>query len=204
MNQYNHATAAEDALEADVLSDVHTLGQSEDDFRFFLAFAHETMDRYGRLLCFINRNQPDANVPSARPPSYNERLLALGLVSPSFIWPNVNPFRTKKSLTAAVIPIIEAKDNADADTTLKQARDSIRLARQQQIGIFDAAQPLKLQPFEVRFLARRNPSNKWVIDLSKNDDTLIEPQEYYRVNLEDRLFIPDEFVPLPVAVGWKK
>jgi hypothetical protein len=44
-----------------------------------------------------------------------------------------------------------------------------------------------------------------VIDLSKNDDVLIKPQEYYTIpNVEDRLFIPEEYVPLFVEAGWKK
>lgn len=94
---------------------------------------------------------------------------------------------------------------ANEDPTLRLAREWIRNARQQKIGIFDAGNPLKLEPFEVRFLARRRPPGRWVIDLSKNNDILIEPQEYYTVpNVEDRLFIPEEYVPLFVEAGWKK
>ena len=62
-----------------------------------------------------------------------------------------------------------------------------------------------LEPFEVRFLAGRRLPNLWVIDLSKNDDILIDPQEYYRIqNMEDRLFIPEEFVSLFTEAGWEK
>lgn len=58
--------------------------------------------------------------------------------------------------------------------------------------------------FEVRFPLRRRLPVRWVIDLSKNDDHLISPQEYYAVaNLEDRLYIPAEFVPLFREAGWQ-
>jgi len=44
-----------------------------------------------------------------------------------------------------------------------------------------------------------------VIDLGRNDDSLVPPQEYYAVqNPEDRLFIPEEYVPLFVEKGWKR
>jgi hypothetical protein len=124
-------------------------------------------------------------------------------VSPYLIWPNINPFRKAPSLVAAVIPPGEASDLADEDGALRSARDWVHDARQQKIGIFDASNPLKLEPFEVRFLARRRPPGRWVIDLSKNDDILIKPQEYYSVpNVEDRLYVPEEYVSLFVEAGW--
>ncbi len=65
-NQHEHATAAEDALEETVLKDMEALGQTEDAFRSFLVFAYEVIDRYGRLLCFINRDQPHPTDPEPR------------------------------------------------------------------------------------------------------------------------------------------
>jgi hypothetical protein len=77
------------------------------------------------------------------------------------------------------------------------ARGFVRDARDQQLGLFEAADPLRLLPFELRFLARRSPSERWVIDLGRNDDALIPPQGYFQVaNPEDRLFVPAEYVPL--------
>ena len=205
MNHYRYADRAEDALEQEVLNDLQALGQTEEEFRFFLAFAHEIMDRYGRLLCFINRFQPDPNYPGPRPRPYNERLLQLAKVNPYLIWPNINPFRTEETKVAAVIAPGSANDVANQDEKLRSAREWIRDARQQEIGIFDAQNPLRLQPFEVRFLARRRPPGRWVIDLSQNDDVLIQPQEYYTIpNAEDRLFIPEEYVPLFVEAGWER
>jgi hypothetical protein len=98
-----------------------------------------------------------------------------------------------------------ANDIANKDESLRLAREGIRDARQQKVGVFDAYAPLRLEPFEVRFLARRCPPNRWVIDLSQNDDVLIKPQEYFTIpDVEDRLFIPEEYVPLFVEAGWKR
>lgn len=97
-NHLGFAEAAKRALRAEVEGDLAELGQTRDEFRFFMAFASEVIDGYGRLLCYLNRDQPRP----PRPPSYNERLLVAGAVLPYFIWPNVDPFRTQASLVAAV------------------------------------------------------------------------------------------------------
>ncbi len=61
-----------------------------------------------------------------------------------------------------------------------------------------------LSPFEIRFLSRAAPPDRWVIDLSKGDDRLVEPERYDEIaRLEDRLFIPAEYVPLFARAGWK-
>ena len=200
-NHHRHATQAEDELEKEVSKDIEDLGQSEEEFRFFLAFAYEVMDRYGRLLCFINRDQPEG----VRPLSYNERLLQAGMVNPYFIWPNVNPFREKRPLIKAVIEPNAANDEAERDEVLRNAREGVRKARQKGKGIFNSSDPLQLEAFEVRFLADQRAPARWVIDLSKNDDLLIHPQKYYIVrNSEDRLYVPEEYVPLFVEKGWRR
>jgi hypothetical protein len=205
LNHYRHAAAAEDLLEEEVQKDLNALNQSEEDFRFFLVFAGEVMDRYGRLLGYINRHQPDPLSPEVRPPTYNERLLSAARVAPYFIWPNIDPFRRQASPVKAVIPPGKANQLAEEDEALSQARQWIRAGRQEGLGIFDGSDPLRLLPFEVRFLARRRPPDRWVIDLGKDDDVLIRPQRYYTIfNMEDRLFIPEEYVPLFVEKGWKR
>ena len=56
----------------------------------------------------------------------------------------------------------------------------------------------------MRYLGRREPPNRAVIDLSRNDDVILRPQSYFRIpNPEDRLFLPPAFVPLFVARGWR-
>jgi endonuclease YncB( thermonuclease family) len=201
MNHYRHATEAEDELEKEVSRDLEDLGQSEEDFRFFLAFAYEIIDRYGRLLCFINRYQPEGK----RPLSYNERLLQAGMVNPYFIWPNVSPFREKKPLIHAVVEPNTAKDEADRDELLRKTREAVRKARKEGKGIFSSGDPIQLEPFEVRFLADQRTPTRWIIDLSKNEDLLISPQKYFTIkNQEDRLYVPEEYVSLFVEKGWRR
>lgn len=204
----NHALYAEKAqrhLESLVDADIDILGQDKDTFQFFFAFATEVMDGYGRLLCFVNRNQEIESVEFPRPVSYNERLLIAGMACPYFIWPNVNPFRRAKSLAEAVPTPGDINEISNSKSGLGTARKWVRQAREHQIGIFDAANPLKLLPFELRFLSRQAAPNRWVIDLS--DPTtrkLVKPVNYYQIpNIEDRLFIPEEYIPLFREKGWR-
>ena len=206
-NHAELAKAAERALEALIESDIATLQQTPEAFRFFCSFANEVMDAYGRLLCYINRDQPDADDPEPRPLSYNERLLALGHVAPYFIWPNLDPYRPPKPPVDAV-PVPNTVAPADVTPeeleSLEVARESVRQARQQGLGIFDPTSPLRVYPFELRFLSRRKPPERWVIDLSAGDDLLRDPQSYHVIpNAEDRLFVPEEYVALFMSKGWR-
>ena len=173
-------------------------------FRFFLAFAADVMDRYGRLLGYVKPDQPD--VPAEqRLGSYNERLLAAGWASPYFIWPNTSPWRAAPAIVDAVPAPGTAAQAAAADPALAAARASVKAARRLRVGLYEAARPLRLPAFELRMLARRQPPDRWLVDLGGDGDTLIPPQCYPRVPLpEDRLFIPAEYVPLWVEMGWKR
>lgn len=204
-NHNHHAARATEFLRLEVRNDLQALGQTEQDFRFFLAFAHEILDGYGRFLAFVNREQPSRDQPSPRPLTYNERMLRSGMAHPYFIWPNINPFRKATSVTAAVVPVGEALRLAQSDQTLRQARQWVQSARERHLGIFDAMQPLVLEPFELRMLAGRRSPQRWVIDLSRNDRTLLKPTSYHSIpRAEDRLFIPAEYVPLFVSKGWQQ
>jgi endonuclease YncB( thermonuclease family) len=205
-NHSRHALNAQRAFEAEVLSDLGALGKTKEDFEFFIGFAFEVMDRYGRLLGYINRDQVSSTKPTRRPLSYNERLLRLGLVTPYFIWPNVDPFRSKDSKEAAVIPPGKARDEADRNPKLRNALAWVHQAREDGVGLFSPALdgPLRLLPFELRFLAQRRAPDRWVIDLDSTSDVLIHPQRYYTIpKPENRLFIPSEYKPLFEAAGWK-
>ena len=206
-NHHDFAKAAERALEALIESDIAALQQTPETFRFFCSFANEVMDVYGRLLCYLNRDQPDADEPEPRPRSYNERLLALGGVAPYFIWPNLDPYRPpKRPVDAVPVPntVAPAEVTVEELESLDAARESVRLARQQSLGIFDPESPLRIYPFELRFLSRRTPPERWVIDLSAGDDLLRNPQAYHLIpNAEDRLFVPEEYVGLFVSKGWQ-
>jgi len=203
-NHHYHAEQAEDVLEELIKQDMAALSQDKDSFSFFLAFASEVMDGFGRLLCFINRNQPDPKSPECRPLSYNERELECGVASPYFIWPNVNPFRRKTALVDAVPEPTDIPTIAQS-AALGCARQFVRDARVNQRGVFEAACPLRLEPFELRFLARRRPPSRWVIDLTSTSNMLLQPENYYTIpNSENRLFVPPEYVPLFVEKGWRR
>lgn len=198
-NHYRHAAAAEDALEAEIQQDVDDEGVSEEDFKFFLAFAWEIMDRYGRMLCYINRDKESP----PRPLSYNERMLEQAAVSPYFIWPNTDPFIKATSIADAVPRPSKATTWANKGA-LGKARKATRNARTNGLGVFDAADPLRLEAFELRFVSRRRPPDRWVIDLGVDSDALLKPQSYHTIaRVEDRLFVPAEYLPLFKEAGWK-
>ncbi len=204
-NHLKHARAAEDFLEREITQDMQILGQDAETFRFFMAFAFEVMDGYGRLLGYLNREQPNANEPAPRPLTYNERLLKAGQAFPYFIWPNVNPFKKADSILQAVPKPGTQRTEAEADITLSRTAEFLATAREKHLGLFDAMQPMLLEPFELRLLSRRELPGRWVIDLSENDDVLIRPENYHQIpHPEHRLFISAEYVPLFVEQGWKR
>ncbi|QSI78418.1 MULTISPECIES: hypothetical protein [Niveibacterium] len=199
-NHHRHAEAAERGLEGEIASDLASTGLTPEAFRFYVRFSREVMDSYGRLLGWINREEASDD----RPPTYNHRMMLKGLALPYFIWPNVAPWRRIGALRDAVpIPGSQARI-AETDNRLKQAREWFRANREAGVGVFDTEDPLRLQAFELRYLTQRKAPNRWVIDLSKADNLLIDPQRYYTVeNPEDRLFVPDDYLELFLAKGWQ-
>jgi endonuclease YncB( thermonuclease family) len=205
-NHAHHAEQSHRYLEQLVIQDMQILSRDKNTFHFFMAFAHEIMDGYGRLLCFINRNQENPTIPEPRPHSYNERMLEAGMASPYFIWPNVNPFRRQSTLRQAVPRAGDIDEIAIGTDGLGPARQWVKEARQRGVGIFESNNPLMLQPFELRFLSRREAPSRWVIDLSDSGTrTLLQPVNYHSIgDIEDRLFVPEEYVPLFVEEGWQR
>jgi hypothetical protein len=204
----NHAALADKALETltkEVSDDQQALGKSDADFRFFLAFAYEAVDHYGRLLCYLH---PDLPAGAPKQDSYNERLLAEARVIPYFIWPNVDPFvHFTFAQTGSIQDAIPKPDEVDKlvqkSSKLRRARDWVKSARQSGKGVFSHTDPLKLLPFELRFISRKKAPDRWVLDLSSDSGVLLKPESYYKVpHLEDRLFVPPEFVALFTLVGW--
>ena len=91
----------------------------------------------------------------------------------------------------------------EKDPSLSQARKYVRDARDQQIGIFDDVDPLALEPFELRYLARRQAPPRRVIDMTADDSVLLKPTNYYQIpNSEDRFFVNPEHVPLFKEQGY--
>lgn len=199
-----HGDKATDALRAMITADMQIMGQDLTTFGYYMVFGFEVMDGYGRFLCSINRDQPQRTVPTPRPPTYNMRMLRSGLAFPYFIWPNVNPFQRPDSVAKAVIPAGKAKELAETDMELKLARSAVQEARQQHLGLFDMMEPCSLEPFELRFLSRRELPSRYVIDLTSDSDQMLPPERYYEIpNSEDRMWISSIYVPLFQQHGWK-
>lgn len=202
---HRHAQVATQKLREMVEADKQIMGKTDATFTFYMVFGYEVMDGYGRFLCMINRNQPRRTEPTPRPPSYNQRMLERGLAFPYFIWPNVNPWKLGESVMDAVIKPGTANTVMEQNREVKFARESVENARRRHLGLFDAMDPALLEPFELRAVSRRQLPGRYLIDLSRNDDVLIHPLNYYTVpHPEDRLFIPRQYVPLFVEQGWKR
>jgi endonuclease YncB( thermonuclease family) len=205
-NHARHAEAARVALVAEMTSDVDDLFAGDwHAYRFFVAFATEKLDSYGRMLGFVRPDQKEAP-PGGRRDDYNLRLLAAGFAPPYFIWPNLDPFLRETLLDAVPKPGDAAPPTASetARDALNRARSGVAKAREEGKGVYAPADPLDLFAFELRFLARRSPPDRHVIDLRTSDEWLLRPQRYHEIeNPEDRLFIPQPFVPLFELKGWK-
>jgi endonuclease YncB( thermonuclease family) len=199
-NHADHAAAAHRALEKEIQDDMNARGLAKEDVQFFAAFTREIVDRYGRLLGWLNINDQSAS----RPADYNSRVLEKGLATPYFIWPNVDPWRSRGSLIDAARPPVQFRQEANGPGKLRDARNAVAQARADGKGIFDTDDPLRIHAFELRFLAQRRAPDRWVIDLGSNDSMLLKPQNYHTIaNVEDRLFIPGDHVPLFERAGWQ-
>jgi endonuclease YncB( thermonuclease family) len=204
MTHYEHAVASREEFRKLVEQDMQILQQDPTAFRYYMNFGFEVMDGYGRLLCMLNRNQPNATQPTPRPPTYNLRMLERGRAFPYFIWPNINPWDRPETIEEAVIPPGQAKQLAESDRELRTARAAVKDARRQHLGIFDMMRPLQLEPFELRNLSRRVGASRYLIDLTSASDELLHPLNYSSVPFsEDRLWIPGAYVPLFEKAGWK-
>lgn len=200
-NHHMLAEAAEDALEALILEDAATDDAAPP--QFFLAFAYEALDYYGRLLAYLHPLEPDTPA-SERKKSYNERMLATGYASPYFIFPNVDPFRAEGSPIDAAFAAASPQQILEKAPALREARAAVAAARAAGLGIFAPDAPLLFEAFELRFLARRSAPTRWLIDLSGDDAILHPPQAYPDIpNAEDRLWTPEAFAPLFEKAGWR-
>lgn len=218
-NHRAHAKEAEAELERLMLADEKEMTDAGHAFDVFLAYATEKMDGYGRLLAFLNRNQPAADNPGPRPPSYNDRLLKGGYARPYFIWPNIDPFRVQSDLASAVPPPdVLAAWIADA-RALVNARATTAAARTGKAGTWRTKpiladgdrhhgtnKPLMIDAHEFRAMWQLQPPHRWVVDMSgRHYGALIAPHRYTDVvHHEDRLYVPAEYVALWVERGWTR
>ena len=202
-NHLEHAKLAEDRLEELIQDDLEEMGATKEDFRFYMRFAFEVLDGNGRLLAFINRSQPNPQVPTPRPRDYNTRMLESGHALPYFIWPNIDPFRSGSILGAAFRPGTTTEIVGET-SKLREARESVKAARENGVGVFETGDPLLLEAFEVRFLGNQVRPKRWVIDLSRDETFLHHPENYWEIPFpEDRLFINREHLPFFERKGWE-
>jgi hypothetical protein len=132
-------------------------------------------------------------------------MLQSGLAAPYFIWPNVDPFIGQQRAVKAVPDINNFQTNISKSKRLRDARNYVKRARESHLGIFDLNNPLKLLAFELRYICRRQPPDRYVIDLSSVRPKLLKPTQYSIIkNLEDRLFVPEEYVPLFIKAGYEE
>ncbi|MBL7775788.1 MAG: hypothetical protein JNK89_07270 [Saprospiraceae bacterium] len=208
---YNHARQAERGqrtLEDFIIADLDQSDRTKEDFRFFMAFGHEFLDGSGRLLCYLHpdrSNFSDRKLRDALPSSsYNERQLAAGAAHPYFIWPNIQPFLNNRPFAPENLEPKKFWSIVQRSSKLQQARTSVKAARKAGLGVFDPQDPLRLAPFELRFLSRKALPKRYVLDLSQpGSKRLLDPELYYTIpNPEDRLFIPAEYQLLFQATGW--
>jgi hypothetical protein len=193
-NHFFHAQKAHRHLESLIKRDLAATKPPES-YRFFMAFAYEVIDRYGRLLCYLHQSL-SAKERKKEELSYNEEMLQSGVAMPYFIFPNMRSFYPSQGILTTIVEPEKFKKLVEHDKRLTQARSFVKTARKQKTGTFLKENPLKLEPFELRYLARRQPPDRWVIDLTQHKPTLLKPTHYYKIpNAEDRLFIPKECVP---------
>lgn len=199
-NHHQMAEAAEDKLESIIMDDMQHFGYDKITMKFFLPFAYEIMDKFGRLLSFVNTHVENRD---ERRNDYNYRMLEAGATLPYFIWPNINPFRKEPSLVAALFENPgKFRENLEKDNTLQKARQLVKNARQNQLMLFQAGNKLILEAFELRYLGRKKAPSRWFINMNSGDYLLHHPLSYLHFLPEDRLFIPDHFVPLFESKGW--
>lgn len=207
-NHERHAKQAEKELTDMILAEQQASATTNEDFQFFLAFGYEVLDQYGRMLCYLNAERAIFTPPAMpNPLSYNERLLASGAALPYFIFPNLQPFLAGQPFNADAIKPVGFWKEVNAATKLKRARQAVAAARAAGNGVFASGDPLILLPYELRFLARLGSTgpDRYVIDLGNPGGTkMLKPEDYFSIaNVEDRLFIPREFVPLFALNGWQ-
>jgi endonuclease YncB( thermonuclease family) len=207
-NHADHAKDSTKALEKIIQDDVTLSGKTKETFDFFMAYGFDVLDSFARLLCYLNSDMANfanpADAASIKKKSYNERQLENGAALPYFIFPNIQPFINIKPFSQATITPNNFWILITQAWKLNAARDFVKQARQNKLGIYNAAKPLILAPHELRFIGRQTSPDRFVVDLSQPfTNQLLRPEKYFTItNPEDRMHIPKEYVPMFEKYGW--
>ena len=184
-NHSEIAKQAETSLVKIIAVDFKRSKRSIKSFTFFMSFANDFLDVYGRLLCYLNSStdnfKSQKDIDEVKKLSYNEKQLETGWAAPYFIWPNIQPFLSVRAFSKEnVLPknfwtIIKKAGR------LHQARKFVADARIANKGIFSGSNPLKLMPFELRIISRKKSPDRYVIDLrDEGNNVLLKPEQVYK------------------------
>lgn len=155
--------------------------------RLYIMVAQEVFDKHGRMLAYINASYNQAEreaIPPAERPTFNLQMMQEGHAVSLLIYPNI-PKATD----------LELVQNAVADA---------RTARK---GFWHAGEGRVLLAYEFRWIvdtiqgARKGP-DRYCGDILSGK--LHQPQEYYKVMPENRLFFRREHLKEAFKLGFKK
>ncbi|HSA75300.1 MAG TPA: hypothetical protein VLE21_03850 [Candidatus Nitrosocosmicus sp.] len=207
LNHHSNSLKSAQILLDIIKKDNQETVQAGKKYKFFFRFSHEVLDVYGRLLAYVHQDkEAEERGPNI---SYNELMLKAGYAIPYYIFPNIDPFIKYNSILDA-IPDVHGDRFAffrliQKSSKLRKAREAITEIRNRtEPSLFTGEDSLKLLPFELRFLQRRQRLNKYVMDLSNPEPIIYPPQDYYFITKEeDRFFIPEEYIPIFEKRGYK-
>jgi hypothetical protein len=135
--------------------------------------------------------------------------LKTGYAVPYFIFPNVDPFIKFNSILDAIPEVIQDRfafyKLIQRSSKLKRVREYLEKIRSGNDNtLFTGENTLKLLPSELRILERRKKPFRYVMDFSNPEPVIIPPEDYYLIrNVEDRFFIPEEYIPIFEKRGYK-
>jgi hypothetical protein len=162
------------------------------------------------MLCYISKGEwlggeQENNL------TYNEMMLEQGAAVPHFIFPNTDGFRNAFEENYSLLESIpNVTNNKEAfyqfmqnDKCLQKAIGLVKEARKLSNSVWNKDKPLKLLPFELRFLQRRDAPDRYVMNLSSRAPKIYPPKRYYEIPIEeDRFFIPSDYIPLFTERGY--
>ncbi len=209
-NQYRLAINASNTLSQLINEDKDKTEEQFRTFKLFLEFSYEIFDRFGRLLCYAFPKDMSLR-ENGNNLSYNEIMLHLGIGTPYFIFPNTHGFRDEYEKINSLLDIIpDVRTNKQAfydfmqnDFKLQQSIAAVRGAKKLSNSVWKGENALRLLPFELRYIQRRQAPDRYVMDLSEKNPIIYSPTEYHSIRNEgDRFFIPYDYLPLFERKGY--